>query len=99
MSVYNRRNALVGFIALRAASRALERRRARRSGGRRKVVLVTVLGIVSLGALAALAAFVRRRKREPQRLEGYAVSDEAEEAGEPAAAGQGATTAEPIPAT
>jgi hypothetical protein len=96
MNVFNRRNALVGFIALKVARRALDRRLRRRRGGRSRVALLTVVGIVSFGVLAGLAAaFLRRRGQEEQRLEGYAVFDEAEEQpAEPEAA-----TAEPIPAT
>ena len=96
MNVFNRRNALVGFIALKVARRALGRRLRRKGGGGSRVALLTVVGIVSLGVLAGLAAaFLRRRGQEEQRLEGYAVVDEAEEhPAEPEAA-----SAEPIPAT
>ena len=96
MNVFNKRNALVGFLTLKAASRALERRRRRKRKGL-KLVLFLVLGLVSLGVLAGLAAVVlRRQQREPQRLEGYAVGPEAEDE----IVGEYVTgTPEPIPAT
>jgi hypothetical protein len=97
MSVLNRRNAIVGFIALKIARRALERRFRGTRGGGLKVALLTVVGIVSFGVLAGLAAvFLRGRRQEPQRLEGYAVADEAEEQ---ATVEQGSADAEPIAAT
>jgi flagellar biosynthesis/type III secretory pathway M-ring protein FliF/YscJ len=100
MNVFNRRNALVGFITLKAASRALERRRRRRRfGGGLRVAAFVVLGLVSLGILAGVVAvYLRRRQQEqePRRLEGYAV---AEEAGEEASGESATATAEPIPAT
>jgi len=56
MSVFNRRNAVVGFLALKAASRSLERRRGQRRGSALRRGLVLGLGIVSLGVLVGLAA-------------------------------------------
>jgi len=98
VTIYTRRNALVGYVTLKAASRALERRRRRKQLERNawKIVLLVVLGLVSLGILAGLAAVALRHQREPRRLEGYAVAgeDEGGIAGEYVAAGP-----EPIPAT
>ena len=91
MNVFTKRNALVGFLTLKA----LERRRRKRNG--LKLVLFLVLGLVSLGILAGLAAVVLRRQHgEQRRLEGYAVGPEAEDeiVGEYVTA-----TPEPIPAT
>ena len=92
MSVFTKRNALVGFLTLKALER---RRRPKRNG--LKLVLFLVLGLVSLGVLAGLAAVVLRRQHgESRSLEGYAVSPEAEDeiVGEYVTA-----TPEPIPAT
>ena len=92
MNVFTKRNALVGFLTLKA----LERRR-RRKRNSLKLVLFLVLGLVSLGILAGLAAVILRRQHgEPRRLEGYAISPEAEDeiVGEYVTA-----TPEPIPAT
>jgi len=91
VNVFTKRNALVGFLTLKA----LERRRRKRNG--LKLVLFLVLGLVSLGILAGLAAVVLRRQHgEQRRLEGYAVGPEAEDriVGEYVTA-----TPEPIPAT
>ena len=91
MNVFTKRNALVGFLTLKA----LERRRRKRKG--LKLVVLLVLGLVSLGVLAGLAAFVLRRQHgESRRLEGFAVGPEAEDeiVGEYVTA-----TPEPIPAT
>jgi hypothetical protein len=97
MDVFNRRNALVGFAALKY----LERRRQKERNARMlRIALFVTLALVSAGILAAAAAaFMRgRRSEEVQQLQGYAVGDE--EPGR-AAAQPGATTAEPepIPAT
>jgi hypothetical protein len=79
MSIFSKRNALVGFVTLKA----LERRRQRRKRSAAKLAGFIVLGVLSVGVLAALAAIVMRRQREAeaegegQHIEGYAVSDEA----------------------
>ena len=93
MSIFNRRNALVGYLALKAAKRAARKkmpnvRRKRRSGW--KLVGLGVLGLLSMGILAALAVVLIRRQRDDSRPEGLAVG---KEAGENVAA-----TPEPIPA-
>jgi hypothetical protein len=76
MTIFNRRNALVGFITLKALERKVRRKRRRNS---RKIAAFVGLGLISGGLLAALAVFALRRQREgneAQRLEGYAVADE-----------------------
>jgi hypothetical protein len=91
MSVFNKRNALVGFLTLKA----LERRRKRRSGA--KIALFVALGIVSAGVLAGLfAVLYRRHGSDELSIEGYGVGDDSEEeiVGEYVTAGP-----EPIPAT
>lgn len=76
MTVFSKRNALVGFLTLKA----LERRRHRQKRHAWKLVTFVVLGIVSAGILAAVAAAVLRRQRdaseETQHLQGYAVADD-----------------------
>ena len=96
MTIFTKRNAVVGYVTLKAASRALERRRRRKKRDAWKIVLLVVLGLVSLGILAGLAAVALRHQREPRRLEGYAVAEdvEGEIVGEYVAAGP-----EPIPST
>jgi hypothetical protein len=82
MSIFNKRNALVGFLTLKA----IERRRQRKRHPWKLAALV-VLGIVSAGILAAVAAAIVHRQKEAQepdeahRLEGYAVADEPESQG------------------
>jgi hypothetical protein len=95
MNVFNRRNALIGFMTLKA----LERRRRRQRAGRGlKIALFVVLAIVSVGILAGMAAaFLRRRGDVEEFLdEADAV---AEEAAEDVAAELDAAAAEPIPTT
>jgi hypothetical protein len=77
VTIFNKRNALVGFVTLKA----LERRRQRRKRSAAKLAGFIVLGVLSVGILAALAAIVVRRQRETegeaeQHLAGYAVADE-----------------------
>jgi hypothetical protein len=94
VSVFNKRNAAVGYIALKAASRKLPRRR-RRSGA--KVALFVGLGIVSVGVLAGLAfVLLRRQQGESEQTEGHALSDEA---GSEVIGEYVTTSPEPIPAT
>lgn len=79
MNIFTKRNALVGYLTLKAHSRARRhylRRQKRRSG--LKLLTVLVLGILSMGLLIALAGVLRRRSREGEALEGADVADEAE---------------------
>jgi len=100
VKIFTKRNALVGYMVLKAGSRARRRtlRRTRKLSAWKLVTLV-VLGIVSVGVLAALAAVMLRRQRDAQHLEGYAVAGE-DEAEPDAAARDGVpASAESIPAT
>jgi hypothetical protein len=94
MTVFNKRNALVGFLTLKA----LQQKRRRRRSGMKKIVLFASLGLVSAGILAAIAGILYRRhgSEDGQSIEGYAVGDDSEEeiVGEYVTAGP-----EPIPAT
>ena len=95
MTVFNRRNALVGFLTLKA----LERRRRRQRVGRAlKIALFVVLGTVSIGVLAGIAAaFLRQRGEVEELLEEADAA--AEQAAEDVAAELDAASAEPIPTT
>jgi hypothetical protein len=65
-----------------------------------KLVTLVVLGIVSVGVLAALAAVMLRRQRDAQHLEGYAVAGEDEANPDAELARDGVpASAESIPAT
>jgi hypothetical protein len=83
MSIVNRRNAVIGYLALQAlkrsrrnaavgylAAQGMERTRARRSNRRAvKITLYVLLGIVSLGLLAAAAGFAAKRRQGAAPLE------------------------------
>jgi hypothetical protein len=91
MTIFNRRNALVGFITVKALKRRLRRRRR----NTRKLAAYVALGLISGGILAALVAVALRRQRETHEgshLEGYAVADEG------TAKGEGFSPPEPAPA-
>ena len=95
MNVFNRRNALVGFLTLKALER---RRRRQRIGRGLKIALFVVLAIVSVGVLAGIAAaFLRQRGEVEELLEEADAA--AEEAAEDVAAELDAASAEPIPTT
>jgi hypothetical protein len=78
VSIFTKRNALVGFVTLKA----LERRKQRRNRHALKLVALVVLGLVSAGVLAAIVAVALRRQRDAgelpdeQRLEGYITGDD-----------------------
>jgi hypothetical protein len=92
MSFYNRRNAAVGYLAIKALQREVEkRRRPRRSGF--KVAAYVGLGLVSAGILAAALAIALRR-RQGEIAEEIELESEAAEI-----VGEYVTAPEPIPAT
>jgi hypothetical protein len=97
MNIFTKRNAVVGYVALRV----LDRRLRMRSGS--KLGLYVALGLISFGILAAVAAVALRRRGgtaegpvEDSATEDEAESDEAESeiVGEYVAAAP-----EPIPTT
>ncbi len=95
MNVFTKRNALVGFLTLKAIER---RRRRQRVGRGLRIALFVVLAIVSVGVLAGIAAaFLRQRGEVEELLEEADAA--AEEAAEDVAAELDAASAEPIPTT
>lgn len=90
MKIYTRRNAAVGYLALKAMQRTIDKkRRPRRSGLR--VATYVGLGLVSAGILAGvLAIALRRRQGDAAEVTAY---DEGEIVGEYV------TAPEPVPAT
>jgi hypothetical protein len=70
VDVFNKRNALIGFLALKLAKRRL--RRGRRGRGP-KIALFSILGIASIGAIVGIVAALRRRADD-----GFDLSEEAE---------------------
>ena len=91
MSIYNRRNAAVGYLTLRAAQRAIQNKRRRRRSGLRVATYVG-LGLVSAGILAGLLAIALRR-RNGDADESLGFENESEIVGEYV------TAPEPVPAT
>lgn len=95
MSIYNRRNAAVGYLTLKAVGRAIDKkRRPRRSGLR--VATYVGLGLVSAGILAGVLAIALRR-RHGDTLEDSSVEIESETENE--IVGEYVTAPEPLPAT
>jgi uncharacterized membrane protein len=87
MNVFTRKNALVGFVTLKAVKRKLKRRRQSRV----RRALAVVLGVASLGAIAGVAILLLRRQHGDETA--IAESDD-EIVGEVVTA-----ASEPIPAT
>ena len=101
MSVFTKRNAAVGYITLKAASRALERRRSRRRSGL-KLALYIALGLISVGILAGVAAVAMRRHGGTAEPGGDSASEDDAESDEAESeiVGEYVTAApEPIPTT
>ena len=92
MSFYNRRNAAVGYLTLKALQREVDKRRGKRRSGM-KVAAYVGLGLVSAGILAAaLAVVLKRRQNGADEVAGIE-SESAEIVGEYV------TAPEPVPAT
>jgi hypothetical protein len=75
VSIFNKRNALIGYVTLKAISR--KRRRMMPGGKKRsgwKLPVFLGLGVISAGVLAVLLALMLRRQREPEHVEGYVVA-------------------------
>jgi hypothetical protein len=75
VKIFTKRNALVGFLALKVISRKKKRmlgRQKKKVGW--KLPAFLVLGIISAGVLAAVVALMLRRQREPEHVEGYVVA-------------------------
>jgi hypothetical protein len=92
MSIFNKRNALVGYATLEA----LKYRRKKRKAS--KIALYLGLGLVSAGVLAALVAVLLHKRRngtEAQELQGYAVGDDPQSE----SVDEDTGSSEPIPAT
>jgi hypothetical protein len=76
VKIFTKRNALVGFLALKVISRKKKRmlhgRQKKKFGW--KLPAFLVLGIISAGVLAAVVALMLRRQREPEQIEGFVVA-------------------------
>jgi hypothetical protein len=89
VTVFNKRNALVGFLALRLLKRRRRSSQLRRKGP--KIALFSLLGLASLGAVVGIVAVLRRRGDDDL---GLGEDAESEIVGEYVTA-----SPEPIPAT
>jgi hypothetical protein len=94
VTIFNKRNAAVGYLTLKA----LDRRHRRRNGLR--LGLFVALGLISFGILAAVAAVhLRRRRGSAELLESEPAAEQDDDA-ENEIVGEYMTAApEPIPAT
>ena len=91
MSFYNRRNAAVGYLTLKALQRSIEKKRRKRRSGM-KVAAYVGLGLVSAGILAAaLAIVLKRRHGDGEEFAGFETDSDI--------VGEYVTAPEPVPAT
>jgi len=94
VSIFTKRNAVIGYLTLKA----LKHRRKRRSGA--KLGLYIALGLVSFGILAGVAAVVARRSgTSVADAEDAAADAESDEADDEIVGEYVMTATEPIPAT
>jgi hypothetical protein len=93
MSFYNRRNAAVGYLTIKALQREVDKRRRKRRSGM-KVAAYVGLGLVSAGILAAALAIALKRR---QGDVGDALEAEIESDAD--IVGEYVTAPEPVPAT
>jgi hypothetical protein len=91
MSFYNRRNAAVGYLTLKALQRSIENKRRKRRSGM-KVAAYVGLGLVSAGILAAALAIALKR-RQGDAEDAFGSESDADIVGEYV------TAPEPVPAT
>jgi hypothetical protein len=91
MSFYNRRNAAVGYLTLKALQREVDKRRRKRRSGM-KVAAYVGLGLVSAGILAAALAVVLKRRHN-------GADEFADIESESEIVGEYVTAPEPVPAT
>jgi hypothetical protein len=87
VKIFTKRNALVGFVAMKV----LERRLRRKRGSRARRIAAVGLGVASLGALAGLAVLLLRRHHGGEEAPAETDDETVGEVVTPAA--------EPIPAT
>jgi hypothetical protein len=91
MSIYNRKNAAIGYATLKAVQRALDKKRQRRRRSNLKIAAYVGLGVVSAGILAGVLALALRRRQGETEIAAF--DSEAEIVGEYV------TAPEPVPAT
>ena len=92
MSFYNRRNAAVGYLTLKAIQRSIDKKRRKRRSGM-KVAAYVGLGLVSADILAAALAIALKRRQGEEVAEAVEFESDSEIVGEYV------TAPEPVPAT
>ena len=90
MSIYNRRNAAVGYMTIKAIRHAMNRKQQRERRRKVKIAAYVGLGLVSAGILAGLFAIALLR-RDSDDIDGLFADDEI--------VGEVVTAPEPVPAT
>jgi hypothetical protein len=91
VTVFNKRNALVGFVTIQALKRQRRASKLRRKAP--KIALFSLVGLASLGAVIGIFAVLHRRRGE-DGVVGLGEEGESEIIGEYVTA-----SSEPIPAT
>jgi hypothetical protein len=97
VDIFNKRNAIVGFITLKAMSRWREEKRNRRKRRGARIAAFVTLGIVSVGIVAAIAAVLHRRSGDEveNKMHGFAIGEDADSE----IVGEYVATPESLPAT
>jgi hypothetical protein len=91
MSIYNRRNAAVGYVTIKALRHAMNRKQERERRRKAKIAAYVGLGVISAGILAAaLAIALRRRDGDNGDVLAFADDD---------IVGEVVNAPEPVPAT
>jgi hypothetical protein len=96
VKVFTKRNALIGFLTLKAVKRRGVIRRKKSQWSAWKIATLVVLGVFSAGALAVVGAQILRRQREPEQIDADVAVDEDES---PIPSRFVETALEPYPAT
>jgi hypothetical protein len=91
VNVFNKRNALIGFVTLKVAQQRFRRNKLRRRAP--KIALFSLVGLASIGAIIGIVAVLLRRRGE-EGFAGDGEEPESEIVGEYVTA-----SSSPIPAT
>jgi hypothetical protein len=90
MNIFTRKNALVGYLVLKARRRKIEKKLRRRRSGLKLAAFVG-LGLISAGVLAGVLAIALKRRSEE-------VAEAARLNGDGEIVGEYVTAPEPLPA-
>ena len=90
MSIYNRRNAAVGYVTIKALRHAMNRKQEQDRRRKVKIAAYIGLGLVSAGILAGALAIALRRRDGDADVHAFADDD---------IVGEVVNAPEPVPAT